>query len=134
MPGHWTYELFECFQANGLQYTTDYENYYGRKEYARETAGGYYASRLAVLERLEKMKKQASVLVIREITKDYYLPVGVWQVRENVRNAQSKVLKFSEWELVKQYVQRLFSFDVNQVLNKSKLLEERKQPKITSYF
>ncbi|MBR9679300.1 MAG: hypothetical protein GON13_03460 [Nanoarchaeota archaeon] len=134
MPGQWTYELFECVQTNELQYTTNYETYYGRKEYAKETAGGYYASRLGVLEQLVKKKRQASALIIREITKDYYLPIGVWQVRENVRNSFNKVIKFGDWELVKQYVTRLFSFNINEILVKSKLLKERKQPKLTNYF
>ena len=32
-------------------------------------------------------KKQATVLIVREIREGYYAPLGVWQVRENVRNA-----------------------------------------------
>ena len=39
-----------------LRYSTDYENYYGRKEYASTTAGGYYTVRLAILEKLKEMK------------------------------------------------------------------------------
>ena len=33
--------------------------------------------------------------MLREITSDYWTPVGVWQIRENVRNAmRSKPEKF----------------------------------------
>ncbi|MCY3412947.1 MAG: hypothetical protein INQ03_15015 [Candidatus Heimdallarchaeota archaeon] len=59
------------------------EYYKGRSSYASQV-GGYYASRLAVLEHLFKRKRQARVLVIREITPDYLIPVGVWQVREGM--------------------------------------------------
>ena len=51
------------------------------------TAGAYYAARLAVLEYLHKNNVQAGVLVLREITPEYSMPIGVWQVREGVRAA-----------------------------------------------
>ncbi|HID91448.1 TPA: hypothetical protein EYP44_05770, partial [Candidatus Bathyarchaeota archaeon] len=49
--------------------------------------GGYYAARLAVVEHLSRMRRQAMALVVREVYPSYYAPVGVWQVRENVRAA-----------------------------------------------
>ena len=51
------------------------------------TAGAYYAARLAVLEYLHKNSVQAGALILREITPEYSVPVGVWQVREGVRMA-----------------------------------------------
>jgi hypothetical protein len=42
---------------------------------------------MACLEKLQKLKKQAAVLIFRETTSDYFLCVGVWECRENVRNA-----------------------------------------------
>ncbi|HID40857.1 MAG TPA: hypothetical protein EYP33_01735, partial [Pyrodictium sp.] len=47
--------------------------------------GGYIAARLAVAEHLYRRKRQAKVLVAREITRDYYAPVGNWHIRETVR-------------------------------------------------
>jgi len=49
-PEIWSYELFETYldrQVNpwsqkGYMYSTDYESFEGRKNYAEETAGGYY--------------------------------------------------------------------------------------------
>jgi hypothetical protein len=64
-----------------------HEGYEGRTAYVEETAGAYYAARLGVLEHLQERDKQAKCLVLREITDDYWAPVGVWQVREGVRNA-----------------------------------------------
>jgi hypothetical protein len=67
----------------------DWEPYSGRTKYASEVAGGYYAGRLGVLEHLERMKRQAAALIVREITPDYWCPVGVWQVREGIRAAMN---------------------------------------------
>jgi hypothetical protein len=59
----------------------------GRTSYVDETAGAYYAARLGVLEYLAERGRQATALVLREVTDDYWAPVGVWQVRESVRSA-----------------------------------------------
>src|SRR3989344_1746538 len=70
----WSYELFETYVPNNnnfnsdLRWTTDYESYSGRKNYAEETAGGYYAARIGILEKLNELKKQSSILTLRFIT------------------------------------------------------------------
>jgi hypothetical protein len=63
---------------------SSYEPYDGRTTYA-EIAGGYYAARLAVSEKLKEMKRQCGVLIFREIRPGYDIPVGVWQIREHLR-------------------------------------------------
>mgnify|MGYP005847710881 FL=1 len=96
LPGKWEFENFEAWApktswaANPEKYTIieEYEGWEGRWKYAQQ-AGGYYASRLAVLEYLNRMKVQGRVVVFREVYEGFYLPVGVWQVRENVRHALS---------------------------------------------
>ncbi|WP_135825623.1 DNA repair protein NreA [Halorussus ruber] len=95
-PGQWEYELVEM-KAPGSIWNQDpngetwmgsaHEGYEGRTGYVEETAGAYYASRLAVLEHLESIGRQAKCLVLREVSDDYWAPVGVWQIRESVRNA-----------------------------------------------
>ncbi len=40
-----------------------------------------------MLEYLREKRRQASVLVIREIKPSYYAPLGVWVVEEGVRKA-----------------------------------------------
>jgi hypothetical protein len=65
----------------------EYEGFKGRKQYAAEEGGGYYAARLAVAEALHTMRRQAGVVVFREIHPRYILPLGVWVVRETVRAA-----------------------------------------------
>ena len=111
---------------------TDYEPYESRKYYAEETAGGYYTVRLAVLEKLNEMKKQGSVLALRFITGDYTLPLGVFVTREAARKSlQSKPIEFSSMELMLEYAKKLvkkkFNFDLNNILNKSVLLKNMKQ-------
>jgi hypothetical protein len=95
-PGDWEFELLEL-KAPGsiwnpdpdgqLYMAADREGYEGRTEYVDETAGAYYASRLGVLEELADRGRQAKVFVVRHATDEYWAPVGVWQIRESVRNA-----------------------------------------------
>ncbi len=95
IPGEWEYEMVEiydpgCIWVTGGErpvYLQDYEPYEGRTKYADNITGAYYAARLAVLEYLARIKRQGKVLVVREITPEYWMPVGVWQIRENVRKA-----------------------------------------------
>ncbi len=58
-----------------------------KKSKYSELSGGYYAARLPVLEHLKKIRRQAGVIVVREITPEYFAPLGVWVVEEGVRKA-----------------------------------------------
>jgi len=74
---------------------------------AQKMDGGYYAIRLPVLEFMSRIKRQGTVIAIREIQPDYFAPVGNWQIRENVRKALSgKPLKFSSLEYALKFIQR----------------------------
>ncbi|MEM3464730.1 MAG: Nre family DNA repair protein, partial [Candidatus Bathyarchaeia archaeon] len=94
IPTKWSYEAIEAWypgtvwNPNGKTTVmfSDWEGYEGRTTYA-EIGGCYYAARLAVCEQLVKERRQATVIVLREAHPGYIMPVGVWQVRENVRNA-----------------------------------------------
>ncbi|MES3160608.1 MAG: DNA repair protein NreA, partial [Halorubrum sp.] len=96
VPGDWEYELVEL-KAPGSIWNPDpgagvylaaaSEGREGRTGYVEETAGAYYAARLGALEHLAERDRQAKVLVCRHVSEDYWGPVGVWQVREAVRNA-----------------------------------------------
>jgi len=78
---------------------SDYESYFGRKLYAKETAGGFYAARVSALEGLSRMRRQATVLIVREVKPEYNVPVGVWEVRETVKGAFDKPpIKFESEE------------------------------------
>ncbi len=99
IPGKWEFENFEAWAPGSswasavgknhrIYITREYEGYEGRTKYAESQAGGYYATRLAVSEHLLHIKKQAKVVVFREVSEQYQIPVGVWQVREGVRRAK----------------------------------------------
>src|SRR6056297_1199791 len=95
-PGQWEFELVEM-KAPGSIWNQDpngriwmgsaHEGFEGRTGYVEETAGAYYAARLGVLEHLDEIGRQATCLVLREVSDEYWAPVGVWQIRESVRNA-----------------------------------------------
>lgn len=93
LPRQWAFEFLECWN-NSI--TGDYELFEGRKNYASNSAGGYYAARIAILEYLQSIKRQAEVLCWRYVGDDYYLPLGVWQVRENVRSGMQNSVSFDD--------------------------------------
>ena len=96
MPQRWEYEQLEAWVPNTFwtfgmaeaRIIGEHETYTGRSDYAIREGGGYYAVRLGALEKLHQLKRQAAVLVFRETTPEYFLCVGVWECRENVRNAR----------------------------------------------
>ena len=145
-PEVWSYELFETYApkaewniSSSFQHMTDYEGYGGRKTYADNCGGGDYASRLPVLEKLNKLKRQSGVLVLRFITGEYAVPLGVWVVRSAVRKAlENKPIQFSSKELMLDYARKLvkkkFGYNLDNLLNRSKLLKEMKsQSKLMKY-
>jgi hypothetical protein len=93
-PTEWMYELIEAWYPNttwnpygsSISIFNSYEFYDGRTTYA-EIGGCYYAARLAVNELLNKERRQAGVVVMREAHPGYIMPIGVWNVRESVRCA-----------------------------------------------
>ncbi len=147
LPDVWSYELFETYLSlkinpwskHQLAYSTDYESYSGRKNYAEETAGGYYAARLPILELMRRNKRQNTCLALRFITNEYTLPLGVWVCREAARKAAtSKQISFStETELLNYattLIKEKFNFDLSHLLNKSKILAAKVQTKLGSFI
>jgi hypothetical protein len=92
LPEPWRFEWIEAWFPNTTwnQFTTqpymigDYEEYFGRTRYAR-VGGCYYSTRLAVAEALERERKQAAAIVLRETYPGFIMPLGVWNVRESIR-------------------------------------------------
>ena len=92
LPEPWRFEWIEAWFPNTTwnQFTTqpymigDYEEYFGRTKYAR-VGGCYYSTRLAVAEALERERKQAAAIVLRETYPGFIMPLGVWNVRESIR-------------------------------------------------
>ncbi len=98
MPTSYAFELLEVwlkgslFGASEPSVIHDYEDFRGRKGYVKETAGAYHAARLSVLEALRARRRQARAVVFREVTPEYYAPVGVWQIRLGVKKAMGNLV------------------------------------------
>lgn len=134
-PNVFSYELFELYlpgsswnPSEEIKASTDFESFFGRKNYASNTSGGYYAARLPILEYLDKMKRQASVLAIRIETPSYWASLGVWVVRESVRKSLKRKMEFLSREDMIEGARKIgkikFSFDCSQILKKSRILNE----------
>ncbi len=91
LPGRYSFNLVEIWRKNSF-WSPD-STWIGRdcetavKRGYSPLGGGYYAARLPVLEFLRKIRRQGRVFVVREITPEYYAPLGVWVVEEGVRRA-----------------------------------------------
>ena len=89
-PHRWIYEMIESWYSDGiLGFGSDYEDARGI-HHPPAIAGAYFAAKLGVLEYLSKKKIQAGVIILREIRPEYAVPVGVWQVREGIREAMKQ--------------------------------------------
>src|SRR2546426_2691455 len=94
LPRPWRYELIEAWYPNTLWnplgreivMVGDHEGFEGRTEYA-SIGGCYYAARLAVGEALNRERRQAATVILREPHPRYLMPVGAGNVREHVREA-----------------------------------------------
>lgn len=132
-PNLWSYEFLEGWGESTL--TGDFETYKGRTNYASNSAGGYYASRIAILEYLKSIKRQAEVHCWRYIGSGYYIPLGVWQVRENVRNSFKNYKSFDNKNDLFKYISAKLYIPFKIWKNKSKLLNlNRKQRTLYSFI
>ncbi|HIQ10276.1 MAG TPA: hypothetical protein EYH23_02055 [Euryarchaeota archaeon] len=131
-PEVWGFELLEAWapgsawQAGSAEIIiNDWEGYAGRKSYADNVGGSYYAARMAVIEKLLREKRQARVVIIREVREGYYVPLGVWQVRESVRKALGgKYKRFNSIREVLEYIGQGLRIPVEKWLSKSALIKD----------
>lgn len=126
MPTAWQFEWMEAFlnvEGKGTMIFTDCEHNKGKTEYSR-VGGCYYSSKMAILEQLEKDKIQAGCIIFREADENY-IPLGVFNVRENIRQAMKT--KPSEFETLKKsldYIESKLKLTVNDFRRASRLLDE----------
>ncbi len=143
MPERWSFEWIESWfpgttwnppTAENPAIMGDWEPYQGRKTYP-DIGGCYYACRLAVAEKLNRERKQASVLALREIHPGYVLPVGVWFTRECVRVAlRNKPHVFDSLQQVMKHISEKLTVPVSKWVENSALLRNAFfQKKITEF-
>ncbi|TGC11042.1 Nre family DNA repair protein [Methanolobus halotolerans] len=141
MPRTFSFELIEVWMPRAIwsgQSTwieSDSEGLSGKKGYSG-LAGGYYACRLGVLEHLKDIRRQASIFVVREIRPEYWAPLGVWIVREGVREAmRSKPMVFESVEAALQDMSTRIRTPYSQWKEKARMLSDiRSQRTLDSFF
>lgn len=129
LPFSFAFEMLECWLSNEgsnsiESIAQDFEFLDGRKSYASQIAGAYYSARLAVTEYLHSIKRQASIIVIREISPEYNQPLGVWQIRENVRHAmKQQPKKFNNIEILFKFLSKKLFLSSHFYKKKSKVID-----------
>jgi len=97
--------------ANELVVSDLSEDYWGEYDFLD---GGYMAARMSTIEKLYEMRKQAGIIIIREITSEYYAPVGNWHIRETVKRAfNNSPVKFDKLEDAIKYVNTRLRAKIN---------------------
>ncbi len=132
----WSFEMIESwFTSSGLIATgADYEDARGLDHYPT-IAGAYFAARLAVAEHLSRRRRKAAALVLREIHPEYVMPLGVWQIREGVREALKKpAQKFENLERAVSFASACMSVSRQEIARNSRLWRAFKgQTRITDF-
>jgi len=108
-----------------------YENFWGEYDMLD---GGYMAARFSVLEYLYNNVRQAGFVIVREVTKEYFAPVGNWHIRETVRRAmRNPIFKAGSLEEALKEVQSRLLVKVNlfEIPSVKKLVAQKE---ITGYF
>ena len=132
LPTSWRYELMEAWYPNtvwnpmgrSIVLIGDHEGYHGRNTYA-SIGGCYYAARLAVSEHLTKERRQAGVTILREAHPGYIMPVGVWNVRENVRAAlRAKPLTFATMAELLEHVSTKMDIPLSRWIRRSNIIHD----------
>ena len=97
-PGLWAFHMLEAWTRGSLWSDSggvigDWEEMKPRAKYADRITGAYYAARLGVLEHMLSVGRSGACLIWRDIGEGYWAPVGVWLIRETVREAMKQTPK-----------------------------------------
>ncbi len=134
-PHRWIYEMIEAWYSNGiLGFGSDYEDARGI-DHPPTIAGAFFAAKLGVVEYLAKNKIQAGAVILREIRPEYAIPVGVWQVREGIREAmnQSPVI-VDNFENALQIASSKMNISKSEWLSHGHIMTLMRQKTISDYF
>jgi len=124
------FELVEVIENNGKKLIfNDYERL-KIKVKEPNTAGAFFAAKLAVLEYLEEIKRKGKVVIFRLIN-NYQIHLGVVLVRESIREAlKNKDLSFKEKDKI---IEVLKKFNIDWRIS-SLLKNEFKQKRISDFL
>jgi len=126
MPTGWQYEWSEAFLHvlnNEELVFSDHEGSQKKTEYS-PLGGCYYTCKMAVLEALAREQKQAGAIILREALHGY-VPMGVFNVRENVRNAMKQPAKeFEDIRSALTHISQKFTLPVTRFIESGELLRD----------
>ncbi len=132
----WIFEMIESWFTSRGQATIGADNEDERGlNHSPTIAGAYFAARLAVAEHLANRHKKAGAIVLREIHPDYVMPLGVWQIREGVREAlKNPSQKFELFDHAMSFACSYMSLSKNEIVQKSQIWKSFKdQTKISDF-
>ena len=138
-PTEWQYEWFEAFikiLGKEEMIFSDYETNTDKTEYSC-VGGCYYTAKMAVLDKLAKLKLQSGVIILREAYSGY-VPLGVFNVRENIKYAMNG--DYKEFESLKEslvYCGTKLKIPISKYVKQSNLLNEllhSQQTTLDSFF
>ena len=138
-PTEWQYEWFEAFikvLGGEEMMFSDYETNSNKTEYSC-VGGCYYSAKMAVLDKLAKLKLQSGVIILREAYSGY-IPLGVFNVRENIKVAMNG--DYKEFESLKEalvYCGTKLQIPISKYVKQSNLLKEllhSKQTTLDNFF
>ena len=142
LPDSWKYELIEAWfpgttwnlYGNRTAIYSSHEKYDGRKKYA-EIGGCYYSARLAIGEYLNRERRQAGAIIFREAHPGYVMPLGVWVVREYVRETlKRRCEKFDTMEDALNFISKGLDIPMKSWIWASELIKElRYQRRLEDY-
>lgn len=137
LPSTWQFEAMECW-LGGLKppIISDHEWFKGRKDYAKDVVGAYYATRLPALEYLVNIRRQAGVIVFMEIDPQQWVPLGVWRFREIAKRAlETSVKSFSSIDEALNEIAAHLRVPMHRWLETSKIYPEFKaQTSLTDFW
>ena len=135
-PSSWFFEAQEAWLTSRNPIPgVDYELVRGRRSYAEDLAGAYYAARLPVLEYLRRIRRQAGAVVLMEVYPDW-IPLGVWRFREICREALRKEpLRFNTLEESMDELRRRLRLPLERWIERSKVLQwHETQTRLTRFL
>jgi hypothetical protein len=134
IPTEWQFEWMEAFlHVLGREELifSDYEHNTGKKGYSR-VGGCYYTSKMAVLEALARERKQAGAIILREAYHGY-IPLGVFNVRENIRSAMKEPgTEFEDMQTALSYISKKLRLPLQRFIKTSDLLKDLLQSRQTT--
>jgi len=134
LPTGWQYEWMEAFlrvMGNEEVIFADHETGGGKTGYS-SVGGCYYSCKMAVLEGLAREGLQAGAIVFREAYRGY-VPMGVFNVRENVRNAmRANPLEFEDLNGALAHISSRMKLPLRQFVEESTLLRETMKTRQTT--